>query len=212
MLKQAQPRGIQIFSAKPTCLIANAQSVIMASEDKCLRIVPLNLIDSCETLPLNPMAVRRSNKGNKTENKRQKQGQSDPNDKPLNQTLFSIIRSRVFYQQKTVDSQRIVQEMTDQSILATTNISEIAIDHKLLLFHHEPATARNYDEALAVIQSELQTCLFVERFEFFQKLIVLNVWLFTANSQTIEAVKDLIAMHAPNIKDDGGSQFTEFRS
>ena len=56
-----------------------------------------------------------------------------------------------------------------------------------------------------MIQSELQTCLFVERFEFFQKLIVLNVWLFTANSQTIEAVKDLIAMHAPNIKDDGGS-------
>ena len=40
------------------------------------------------------------------------------------------------------------------------------LDLKLLLFWSEDGN-RNKEEAIAVIKAELQTCLFVERFEYF---------------------------------------------
>ena len=40
------------------------------------------------------------------------------------------------------------------------------IDLKLLLFAKND-TQKNHDDAIEVIKSELSTCLFVEKFEFF---------------------------------------------
>jgi len=46
------------------------------------------------------------------------------------------------------------------------------IDLKILCW-----TTSNQSDAIAVIEAELQSCARVVRFEFYQKMIVLNFWL-----------------------------------
>ena len=75
------------------------------------------------------------------------------------------------------------------------------LDLKLLLFWSEDGN-RNKEEAIAVIKAELQTCLFVERFEYFQKLVILELWLCSLTGESTDKVKELITMHLPNIKGD----------
>ena len=63
---------------------------------------------------------------------------------------------------------------------------------------------RNRREAIEVVEAELATCMFVERFEFFQKLVMLNLWLsaFTESQDerySIAKVRDLVNMHIPNL-------------
>jgi len=57
------------------------------------------------------------------------------------------------------------------------------------------------NEAVEVIKAELQTCMFVERFEFFQKLVVLNFWLCAATEDPVARVRELVQMHLPNLRD-----------
>ena len=72
------------------------------------------------------------------------------------------------------------------------------IDLKLLLFRENAVD--NQTEAIEIIKSELQTCLFIERFEYFQKLIILNLWLCASTGKSVDSVRELIQMHAPNVK------------
>ena len=80
---------------------------------------------------------------------------------------------------------------------------DMPLDLKLLLFSKQDAST-NLKEAVEVIQAELNTCVFVQKFEYFQKLVVLNLWLITtaATEVTIEKVAELIQIHLPNLKED----------
>ena len=53
-----------VFSAKATCLLSNTTSLILASEDKCLRVIPLTALDNCEAQSLTPLPSK--NAGKKT--------------------------------------------------------------------------------------------------------------------------------------------------
>ena len=50
LMKGTQPRGISIFAAKPTSIVANSEFLVVASEDKCIRIIPLQLIEKAEAI------------------------------------------------------------------------------------------------------------------------------------------------------------------
>ena len=78
------------------------------------------------------------------------------------------------------------------------------IDLKLLMFWPgETGKERNKKEAIDVIRAELATCLFVERFEFFQKILVLNLWLCQESiGESRDKVQELVNMHLPNIKSE----------
>jgi len=81
-------------------------------------------------------------------------------------TLFGIVRSRVFYQQKLIDTQRVA------AMLLSGEHSDSILDLKLLRW-----TKTNQADAIAVIEAELKSCVRIERFEFYQKIIILNFWL-----------------------------------
>ncbi len=70
-------------------------------------------------------------------------------------TLFGIVRSRVFYQQKLLDTQKIT------AMLLSGEQNDF-IDLKILRW-----TTSNQSDAIAVIEAELQSCARVVRFEFY---------------------------------------------
>ena len=49
----------------------------------------------------------------------------------------------------------------------------------------------NKQQALHIMETEIDSCLYVEKFEFFQKLVVLNAWLdiVEEKSETEKAIK-----------------------
>jgi len=71
-------------------------------------------------------------------------------------TLFGIVRSRVFFQQKGADTAKITACIIDGLCME-------AIDLKILRW----SDVDNREDAAKVIEMELQSCVHVGRFEFY---------------------------------------------
>lgn len=85
-----------------------------------------------------------------------KKNETEKRQKTDIQTLFGIVRSRVFFQQKGVDTAKITA-----CILENTEME--AIDLKILRW----SDVDNREDVAKVIAMELQSCVHVGRFEFY---------------------------------------------
>lgn len=109
-----------VFSAKVTSMAANHASLALASEDKCVRVLPLTALDSAPAIEASKSAATSKALVGKRLASQTQQGaqQFDANSRvkrlktndmnqtpsakalqnPFEKTLFGITRSRVFYQ------------------------------------------------------------------------------------------------------------------
>eukprot|EP00347_Sterkiella_histriomuscorum_P022259 403331116 len=55
-----------------------------------------------------------------------------------------------------------------------------------LLFQHPSKFSINLKNTLSLLITELKTCLYIQRFEFYQKLVVLNAWLYLISLQILK--------------------------
>jgi hypothetical protein len=85
-------------------------------------------------------------------------------DKPL--SIFGTVASRVIFQQKKDDTIKVIEKLGQQIN------NPKCVDLLLLTFNKET----NLQEALDLIKIELQSCLYIQRFDFFHKLMILSSW------------------------------------
>ncbi|CDW85250.1 UNKNOWN [Stylonychia lemnae] len=187
----------------------DSNAFITSSDDKQLMVWNLNeVIQGCSTKIIqNNQSIQQNQKvkdnhqSSNLQNKRkqktneklqqankrhlndQNNGQQHSNLLQLEQkkefTLFSVIQGRVIYQQKKDVTQQITDLLKDGLIQLDGNIFEQYVDFRLFRFDEQ----KNVNDAQYIIEQELQSCLYIQRFEFFQKLVMLKAWLYLFHNE-----------------------------
>jgi len=163
---------------RPTALAACGDQLAIAVDDKCIRVVSIEKVEALENAPVIGQKRPAPSKlikptGNQNNAKPVLQGHKNDKSNDIEKPLFSIVRSRVFFQQKTKDALAVTEYFTKCTQFQQPE-TDVPLDVLLLTFHNDSKV--NEEEAKRIIDCELSTCLYLERFEFLQKHLLLRLW------------------------------------